>query len=207
MITLFTLMLFQICKFTSLQYFFFFSLTTQIQIILKYLDFLLLSSPGKPEVYTALRKARNDQNKQVLTCLITGFYPRDIEMDIRFNKTVLKDQRSSGVRPNGDGSFQMKSSVKINRSLEGIYDCFVNHSSLTEPVERVVKCTDCEESKWPKEAVALVSALLVAALLVAVLVLVLCYKRRSDENNTVTAETHDHLQPQENGHRNGMLLQ
>ncbi|XP_059366146.1 H-2 class I histocompatibility antigen, K-D alpha chain-like [Carassius carassius] len=90
---------------------------------------------SKPDVHTTLRKAPNEQNKQVLTCLITGFYPRDIEMDIRFNKTVLKDQRSSGIRPNNDGSFQMKSSVKISRSQQGIYDCYVNHSSLTDPVE------------------------------------------------------------------------
>uniref|UniRef100_A0A671KRF7 Ig-like domain-containing protein n=1 Tax=Sinocyclocheilus anshuiensis TaxID=1608454 RepID=A0A671KRF7_9TELE len=89
---------------------------------------------SKPNVHIILRKAPNDQNKQVLICLTTGFYPRDIEMDIRFNKTVLKDQTSSGIRPNDDGSFQMRTSVEIDRSHEGIYDCSVIHSSLTEPV-------------------------------------------------------------------------
>uniref|UniRef100_A0A8C2EXZ4 Ig-like domain-containing protein n=1 Tax=Cyprinus carpio TaxID=7962 RepID=A0A8C2EXZ4_CYPCA len=88
----------------------------------------------KPDVHTTLRKDPNDQNKEVLTCLTTGFYPRDIEMDIRFNKTALEDQISSGIRPNDDGSFQMRSSVEIDRNHEGIYDCFVIHRSLTEPV-------------------------------------------------------------------------
>uniref|UniRef100_A0A8C1Z0D7 Ig-like domain-containing protein n=1 Tax=Cyprinus carpio TaxID=7962 RepID=A0A8C1Z0D7_CYPCA len=45
-------------------------------------------------------------NKLVLICLATGFYPRDIEMNIRLNR------------------------INIERS----YDCHVIHSSLTEPV-------------------------------------------------------------------------
>ncbi|XP_026088278.1 H-2 class I histocompatibility antigen, K-K alpha chain-like isoform X2 [Carassius auratus] len=146
---------------------------------------------SKPDVHTTSRKARNDQNKQVLTCLTTGFYPRDIEMNIRFNKTVLKDHRSSGVRPNDDGSFQMRSSVKISRSQEGIYDCFVNHSSLTKPVEWVIKCTECEESKWPdKVIVAVVVAVVVVVLLAVLLIVLQRYKRRrSNGNYTVTTET------------------
>ncbi|XP_026111866.1 zinc-alpha-2-glycoprotein-like isoform X2 [Carassius auratus] len=167
------------------------------------------SKKSKPDVHTTLRKASNDQNKQVLTCLTTGFYPRDIEMDIRFNKTVLKDQRSSGIRPNDDGSFQMRSSVKINGSNEGIYDCYVNHSSLTEPVsvERVVKCTDWEESKWPGKKVVVVAVVVVVLLLVLLIVLQ-CYKRRrSDGNNTLMTERYHHPQTQENVHSNGMLLQ
>uniref|UniRef100_A0A8C1IJN6 Uncharacterized protein n=1 Tax=Cyprinus carpio TaxID=7962 RepID=A0A8C1IJN6_CYPCA len=159
----------------------------------------------KPDVHTTLRKDPNDQNKQVLTCLTTGFYPRDIEMDIRFNKTALEDQISSGIRPNDDGSFQMRSSVEIDRNHEGIYDCFVIHRSLTEPVSAgwMEKCTDCEESKWPDKKVA--AAVVVVVVLLAVLLIVLQrYKRRrSDGNNTVTTEIYDHLQTQENVHRNG----
>uniref|UniRef100_A0A672LQZ8 Immunoglobulin C1-set domain-containing protein n=1 Tax=Sinocyclocheilus grahami TaxID=75366 RepID=A0A672LQZ8_SINGR len=75
----------------------------------------------------------NDQHKQVLTCLATSFYPRDIEMNIRLNQAILKDQISSGIRPNGNGSFQMSARVEIDRNHKGSYDCLVNHSSLTEP--------------------------------------------------------------------------
>uniref|UniRef100_A0A673ISE5 Ig-like domain-containing protein n=1 Tax=Sinocyclocheilus rhinocerous TaxID=307959 RepID=A0A673ISE5_9TELE len=132
---------------------------------------------SKPNVHITLRKAPNDQNKQVLICLTTGFYPRDIEMDIRFNKTVLKDQTSSGIRPNDDGSFQMRTSVEIDRSHEGIYDCFVIHSSLTEAVSAgwMVKCTDCEESKWPD-----IKGVAAVVLLAVVIVLIVWqrYKRR-----------------------------
>ncbi len=86
-----------------------------------------------PDVHVFVRKDPDDQNKQVLICLATGFYPRDIEMNIRLYRNIIKDQTSSGIRPNGDGSFQMRTSVEIDRNHKEFYDCFVNQSSLTEP--------------------------------------------------------------------------
>uniref|UniRef100_A0A673MZ18 H-2 class I histocompatibility antigen, alpha chain-like n=1 Tax=Sinocyclocheilus rhinocerous TaxID=307959 RepID=A0A673MZ18_9TELE len=86
-----------------------------------------------PEVHVFARKAPDDHSKLVLICLATGFYPRDIEMNIRLDRNIIKDQTSSGIRPNADGTFQLRSSVEIDRNHEGSYDCFVIHSSLTEP--------------------------------------------------------------------------
>ncbi|RXN02417.1 major histocompatibility complex class I-related gene protein-like [Labeo rohita] len=87
---------------------------------------------GQPNVHVFMGKY--DQNRQVLTCLATGFYPRDIEINIRLNKVNTENQTSSGIRPNGDGSFQMRASVEIDKDDERSYDCHVIHSSLTEPV-------------------------------------------------------------------------
>uniref|UniRef100_A0A673MX17 H-2 class I histocompatibility antigen, alpha chain-like n=1 Tax=Sinocyclocheilus rhinocerous TaxID=307959 RepID=A0A673MX17_9TELE len=93
-----------------------------------------ISSGGSPpEVHVFARKAPDDHSKLVLICLATGFYPRDIEMNIRLDRNIIKDQTSSGIRPNADGTFQLRSSVEIDRNHEGSYDCFVIHSSLTEP--------------------------------------------------------------------------
>uniref|UniRef100_A0A8C1WD72 Ig-like domain-containing protein n=1 Tax=Cyprinus carpio TaxID=7962 RepID=A0A8C1WD72_CYPCA len=78
-------------------------------------------------------EAPDDQHKQVLTCLATGFYPRDIELNIRWNQTVLKAQISTEISPNDDGTFQIGTSVEIDRNHKGSYDCLVNHNSLTEP--------------------------------------------------------------------------
>ncbi|XP_067281575.1 zinc-alpha-2-glycoprotein-like [Pseudorasbora parva] len=86
-----------------------------------------------PDVHIFPSKAPDDQNKLVLTCLATGFYPRDVQMDIRRNRNILEDQTSE-IRPNHDQTFQMRTSVKIDRDREGSFDCLVNHSSLTEPV-------------------------------------------------------------------------
>ncbi|KAK9958176.1 hypothetical protein ABG768_012350, partial [Culter alburnus] len=90
---------------------------------------------SRPDVHVvALKAAPDDQNKQKLTCLATGFYPRDVQMNIRLYRINLEDQTSSGIRPNDDETFQMRISVKIDRNYKGSYDCLVIHSSLTEPV-------------------------------------------------------------------------
>ncbi|XP_067267072.1 RT1 class I histocompatibility antigen, AA alpha chain-like [Chanodichthys erythropterus] len=101
---------------------------------------------SSPDVHVFVRKAPDDDSNLVLTCLATGFYPRDVQINIRLYKTKLKHQTSSGIRPNDDETFQMRISVKIDRNHEGSYDCLLIHSSLTEPV--TVKwdgrCSDCE---------------------------------------------------------------
>uniref|UniRef100_A0A8C2F350 Ig-like domain-containing protein n=1 Tax=Cyprinus carpio TaxID=7962 RepID=A0A8C2F350_CYPCA len=87
-----------------------------------------------PDVRVFAWRAPDDHSKLVLICLATGFYPRDIEMNIRLNRINIESQISSGIRPNADENFQMRSSVKIDRNHRGSYDCHVIHSSLTEPV-------------------------------------------------------------------------
>uniref|UniRef100_A0A672L2M8 Ig-like domain-containing protein n=1 Tax=Sinocyclocheilus grahami TaxID=75366 RepID=A0A672L2M8_SINGR len=89
---------------------------------------------NSPDVYISARRAPDDHSKLVLSCLATGFYPRDIEMYIRLNESVLDNQTSSGIRPNANETFQMNTSVEIDINYKGSYDCFVIHSSLTEPV-------------------------------------------------------------------------
>ncbi len=92
---------------------------------------LLFSSPAPPDVHVFVPKVSDDHSKLVLSCLATGFYHRDIEMNIRWDESVLENQISSRIRPNADGSFQMRTSVEIDANHKGFYDCLVNHSSLT----------------------------------------------------------------------------
>ncbi|XP_048059228.1 patr class I histocompatibility antigen, B-2 alpha chain-like isoform X2 [Megalobrama amblycephala] len=101
---------------------------------------------SKPNIHIFVRKTPDDKCMLVLTCLATGFYPRDVQMNIRRCRTELEDQTSSGIRPNDDETFQMRISVKIDRNLKGSYDCLLIHSSLTEPVSVKWdgKCSDCE---------------------------------------------------------------
>ncbi|ROJ01476.1 Class I histocompatibility antigen, B alpha chain [Anabarilius grahami] len=101
---------------------------------------------SKPNIHTFVKKVHNDDSKLVLTCLATGFYPSDVQMNIRLYRINLEDQTSSGIRPNDDETFQMRISVKINRNHEGSYDCLLIHSSLTEPVSVKWdgKCSGCE---------------------------------------------------------------
>ncbi|XP_067281156.1 E3 SUMO-protein ligase ZBED1-like [Pseudorasbora parva] len=131
---------------------------------------------SSPDVDMFARKAPDDQNKLVLTCLATGFYPRDVQMEIRslYRRciTKCKCQRSSGIRPNDDQTFQMRTSVKIDRNHKGSYDCLVNHSSLTEPVlvKWVGNCADFESES---DNTSLIAVALTQALALALVVCLL----------------------------------
>ncbi|CAM4640272.1 unnamed protein product [Leuciscus chuanchicus] len=104
------------------------------------------TNKSSPDVHVSVSKSPDDESKLVLTCLATGFYPRDVQMNIRLNRIHLENQTSSGIRPNDDETFQMRISVKIDRNHEGSYDCLVTHSSLIEPVTVIWDrtCIDCE---------------------------------------------------------------
>ncbi|XP_026101404.1 HLA class I histocompatibility antigen, Cw-3 alpha chain-like isoform X1 [Carassius auratus] len=129
---------------------------------------------NSPDVGVFARKAPDDHSKLVLICLVTGFYPRDIEMNIRLDRTALGNQIFSEIRPNDDGSFQMRSSVKIDKNHRGSYDCHVIHSSLTEPVSAVWdgKCLNCDPDADPQAVTAGVAA--AALFLIALIVIAYC---------------------------------
>uniref|UniRef100_W5LKI1 Ig-like domain-containing protein n=1 Tax=Astyanax mexicanus TaxID=7994 RepID=W5LKI1_ASTMX len=96
--------------------------------------FSKISTP--PAVYMFAKKSVRDSRKLTLTCLITGFYPKDVKMSLRGNSTSLPDHliTSSGVRPNHNGTYQLRKSVEIQEDDKADYYCHVSHSSLTEPV-------------------------------------------------------------------------
>ncbi|XP_048014949.1 uncharacterized protein LOC125247597 isoform X2 [Megalobrama amblycephala] len=92
-----------------------------------------------------------------LTCMVTGFYHKDLMMNIRKYRASLPENeiKSTGIRPNHDGSFQMKKSVEIKEGDErAVYYCWVLHKSLKEPIINIWdgKCWDCP-SEIPTGAV------------------------------------------------------
>ncbi|XP_067281152.1 hereditary hemochromatosis protein homolog [Pseudorasbora parva] len=90
---------------------------------------------SRPRVHT-LVKASGSSVKQLLVCLATGFSPKDVQMEIRHHQTALPDEQlnSEGVRPNADGSFQLRTSLEILPYESYQYECVVEHQSLTEPL-------------------------------------------------------------------------
>ncbi|XP_078811234.1 H-2 class I histocompatibility antigen, L-D alpha chain-like isoform X2 [Oryzias latipes] len=88
-----------------------------------------LRNASPPDVYIFAKKAKESSNI-VLTCLATGFYPKDITLNIRRDGRVLtKDDgvMSSGVRPNHDETFQRTDYVEILRSDSANYTCEIIH--------------------------------------------------------------------------------
>ncbi|GAA6089606.1 major histocompatibility complex class I-related gene protein-like [Tachysurus ichikawai] len=89
-----------------------------------------------PKVHLLTKRSLTDNKKLTLTCLATGFYPPDVEMRVRKSTTSLPENllTSSGVRPNGDGTYQLRKSVEILEDEQPLYNCYVNHITLKKPI-------------------------------------------------------------------------
>ena len=98
--------------------------------------FLFIFSLAQPVVHMLVKKSATDLKKLTLTCLATGFYPKDVVVSLRKSRTSLPEHllTSSGVRPNEDGTYQLRKSVEIQEDETADYNCYMNHSSITEPV-------------------------------------------------------------------------
>ncbi|KAF4081764.1 hypothetical protein AMELA_G00164740 [Ameiurus melas] len=110
-----------------------------------------LKKHSPPDVHLFAKKSVTDPSKLTLTCLATGFYPPDIEMRLRKLRTSLPEHlvTSSGVRPNGDGTYQLRKSVDIVEDDKALYDCYVNHETLRAPIIHSpdIQCLDCTVPK------------------------------------------------------------
>ncbi|XP_049328760.1 uncharacterized protein LOC111190276 isoform X1 [Astyanax mexicanus] len=95
-----------------------------------------LRKHSPPDVHAFAKKSVQDPKKVSLTCLATGFYPKDVDLSVRKFGTSIPEHliTSSGIRPNDDGTYQLRKSVEINGDDPADYDCCLTHSSLTEPV-------------------------------------------------------------------------
>ncbi|XP_065803947.1 class I histocompatibility antigen, F10 alpha chain-like isoform X3 [Labrus bergylta] len=90
---------------------------------------LQLVTAKKPKV-EVFAKNSNIKTNLVLSCLATGFYPKDIEMKIiRDGRVLTKEDGviSTGSLPNGDDTFQRRDSIEILRKDVATYTCEVSH--------------------------------------------------------------------------------
>ncbi|KAG9281384.1 H-2 class I histocompatibility antigen, alpha chain-like [Astyanax mexicanus] len=121
-----------------------------LKIYLQYKTTDITPSNTPPVVHIFAKKSVRDSRKLILTCLITGFYPKHVKMSLRKFTTEIPDHliTSSGIRPNDDETYQLKKSVEIQEDDPAYYDCYVSHSSLTEPVIKQWdgRCTDCPDN-------------------------------------------------------------
>ncbi|XP_066523597.1 zinc-alpha-2-glycoprotein-like [Hoplias malabaricus] len=89
-----------------------------------------------PDVRVFAKKSLSDPKKLTLTCLVTGFYPKDMRLSVRKFHNPLPEHllTSSGVRPNGDGTYQLRKSVDVQEEDTAGYDCYVTHVTFKEPI-------------------------------------------------------------------------
>lgn len=78
------------------------------------------------------------QTNVILTCLATGFYPKDIELYIKRDGRTLTRQdgvETFGVRPNEDDTYQRRDYVEILKSDKSNYTCHVIHRASLVDIE------------------------------------------------------------------------
>ncbi|XP_045913874.1 H-2 class I histocompatibility antigen, L-D alpha chain-like isoform X1 [Micropterus dolomieu] len=106
----------------------------------KFVDYgrMQLQNATPPEVYV-FTKSTTVETKVMLTCLATGFYPKDVILNIKRNGRVLIKEDgvvTSGVRPNEDDTFQRRDSVDILRSDTSTFTCEVKHPASKLHVQK-----------------------------------------------------------------------
>uniref|UniRef100_A0A672KG18 Ig-like domain-containing protein n=1 Tax=Sinocyclocheilus grahami TaxID=75366 RepID=A0A672KG18_SINGR len=132
-----------------------------------------------PDVHMFAKRSTSDKIK--LTCMVTGFYPKDTVLFIRKYRTSLPEDEteSTGIRPNHDGTFQLCKSVEIQENEKANYDCFVAHRTLKEPI--ITKwdgnCQDCPPEIDLARIAAVTGAVLVLLITVAGVVVCILKKK------------------------------
>ncbi|XP_014353023.2 DLA class I histocompatibility antigen, A9/A9 alpha chain [Latimeria chalumnae] len=72
-----------------------------------------------------------ERNLIALTCMATGFYPRDVDMTwVRDGETQMDNAHTDGILPNEDETYQIRKTIEIDLEDEHSYTCWVDHSSL-----------------------------------------------------------------------------
>uniref|UniRef100_A0A4W5PRX5 Ig-like domain-containing protein n=1 Tax=Hucho hucho TaxID=62062 RepID=A0A4W5PRX5_9TELE len=134
-------------------------------------------SDSPPKIYAFAKKARTAGHVR-LTCMVTGFYPKDVLMHIKKNGVPLTKHdgvQSAGVLPNDDETYQIRMSVQIPEADKETYECYVDHRTLKEPIVEKWdgKCCDCSSVG----AVVIGAVIAIVVLILASVVLFVLCKR------------------------------
>ncbi len=67
-----------------------------------------------------------------MSCLVTGFYPRHINLTLFRDEQPVADHEITGgdLLPNGDGTYQMRKSLEISAADKHKYTCSVTHTGI-----------------------------------------------------------------------------
>ncbi|KAL7829966.1 hypothetical protein SRHO_G00310930 [Serrasalmus rhombeus] len=104
------------------------------------LSMFLQHAPGVrvkevPEVHLF---EKTKAGSKVLTCHVTGFYPRDVQVEWVGAGLQSVDEEMIDVLPNGDGTYQTRRSVirPEENPEEHTYSCMVHHSSVAGDITK-----------------------------------------------------------------------
>ncbi|XP_028819880.1 class I histocompatibility antigen, F10 alpha chain-like isoform X3 [Denticeps clupeoides] len=149
----------------------------------------MFAKDSAPRVYP-LAKKTSSPDKLLLTCFATGFYPKDILLNIKKDKITLTEAdgvQTGDVLPNGDNTHQLRKSVEIPESDRAEYECEVIHRSLEKPV--IVKWDGSYATNQGQGILGIILGIIVVLIIIGLIVGIVIYKRRiigkyADANGT-----------------------
>ncbi|XP_067865031.1 major histocompatibility complex class I-related gene protein-like isoform X2 [Heterodontus francisci] len=78
--------------------------------------------PVAPHLFPSVDKVSATKPTQ-FSCLVTGFYPRDIEVTLLRNGRSMADTESHDILPNHDGTYQLRKWAQIDPNDGATYSC------------------------------------------------------------------------------------
>ncbi|XP_042202289.1 major histocompatibility complex class I-related gene protein-like [Callorhinchus milii] len=132
---------------------------------------------SRPDVSVSYR--RDVGGRALLSCLVTGFYPRPIEVTWTRDGNTVHEVESSGVLPNHDHTFQTVKQMELETGSAGDqgFSCLVEHSSLQGVLEVP---WDGKTGRTPAGSTSWILGLIIGALLVSGIVGILFWKRKRE---------------------------
>ncbi|XP_066578035.1 major histocompatibility complex class I-related gene protein-like [Amia ocellicauda] len=150
-----------------------------INILKKYLQYGKNSIMRKvyPRV-RVIRKPSVAQGETHVTCLVTGFYPRTVEVTLLRDGHPVPGEKVTGgeVLPNGDGTYQLRKTLTVDQDEQWLhkYSCQVNHTSLDNKM-----VIDCELEPGPDLTIIIPVVVILLAVLVLLVAGVVLWWRRA----------------------------
>ncbi|XP_069800376.1 class I histocompatibility antigen, F10 alpha chain-like [Dendropsophus ebraccatus] len=134
-------------------------------------------------------KVSGQERDGILTlhCQAYGFHPKPV--DVKWMKNEEDDlpaYQTTRTLPNPDGTYQIRVSAEVLPKEGDSYSCYVDHSSLGEPL--LVRWEPTKPSSW---VIPVAVAVVVIALLGVGIGYFLYRKKKSDYKSTSTSDTSD----------------
>uniref|UniRef100_H2ZTH9 Ig-like domain-containing protein n=1 Tax=Latimeria chalumnae TaxID=7897 RepID=H2ZTH9_LATCH len=141
-----------------------------------------------PEVSIRARKSENSETL-TLTCMATGFYPCDIEVN------WIKNGDTRLVLPNEDRTFQIQKFIEIHAADTNTYSCQVEHSSLNMTLTYAVPQT--VDPRNTTRMVVIIGVILIVGFIAAIAAYLLSRKKRETSGKRIGTDiiqTFDNVQ-------------
>ncbi|XP_072406471.1 class I histocompatibility antigen, F10 alpha chain-like isoform X1 [Chiloscyllium punctatum] len=146
----------------------------------------------QPEVFISRREPNGQDKPLTLSCLVTGFYPVDIEVTWLRNGEVMSETQSSGIRPNHNGTHQIQKEIEINAGDEDQYSCQIEHSSLAEA--QLYQWENLESNWLHSQLGSIIASMVILLVVIVGIIGIIIWKRSrrgSPSRTYTTAPTSD----------------